>query len=531
LSRRVNRSVGSRTWSVLLSVLASTPTWATPAEVEFSVPASAPTTRAPFDGSNLAPGVDSVVALGDSLLAGFASGGLVESVQRSSIAARLAQALAASGSALSAFEQPLVSEPGIPPLLELVDISPLTIVRRPGAGQPLNGDLDRPFDNLAVPGFEVGDALRTPSGNPLAELVLRGRGTMLEQALERDADLVLVWLGNSDALSALTSGVVIEGVTLTPLDAFRADLRELVASLTGSGARVVLLELPTRFDEAPFVTYLAPVVTDLDTGYPVLDHGETVPLLGPDGPLGSDDRVLMTAIAPLRSGLGIPAAHGGTDTPLPNTVVLSAAERAAIRARLDDYNREIRSAARDFGALVSAEPARAFDDAAAHWREAGCPVGAEAQPFGRLFSLDSIHPSAQGYGVLANALLEDLRPWTGALPITQTEELCLGGRFVATARWTAAEGEAGTGHPVSVSGDSGHFWFFDRANVELTVKVLDGCGVTNSFWVFAGGLTDLGVELEVTDTSTGASRIYESAPGSPFAPVVDIAAFATCDEP
>lgn len=201
--------------------------------------------------------IDSLVFLGDSLLAGFSSGGLVETVQRSNVPARVAAALAAAGAAVGPLEQPLVSEPGLPALLGLVSSAPLVIAPRPGTGSALNDDLDRPFDNLSVPGFRIGDAIRTTSGSPLIDLALRGRGTTLDQALELDAALAIVWLGNNDALGALTSGVVIEGVTLTSVAQFRADLRQLVSSLADSGVEVVLLEIP-HFDAIPFVTLLPP---------------------------------------------------------------------------------------------------------------------------------------------------------------------------------------------------------------------------------------------------------------------------------
>jgi hypothetical protein len=105
--------------------------------------------------------------------------------------------------------------------------------------------------------------------------------------------------------------------------------------------------------------------------------------------------------------------------------------------------------------------------------------------------------------------------------------LVLGARFQLTARWQTAEA-AGDGHTVPLSGSSGLFWFFDSSNLELLVKVLDGCGVNGRFWVFAGGLTDVQVELTVSDTLTGAVKTYTSPGGTAFLPIQDTGAFATC---
>ena len=80
---------------------------------------------------------------------------------------------------------------------------------------------------------------------------------------------------------------------------------------------------------------------------------------------------------------------------------------------------------------------------------------------------------------------------------------------------------AGVAHVVGLTADSGYLWFFDSSNTEVVVKVLDGCGVNSHHWVFAAGLTNVGVGLTVADTQTGATRTYENARGTAFAPVQD----------
>jgi Leucine-rich repeat (LRR) protein len=110
------------------------------------------------------------------------------------------------------------------------------------------------------------------------------------------------------------------------------------------------------------------------------------------------------------------------------------------------------------------------------------------------------------------------------------QTLCVSSsRFEVTATWQDADGESGEANGVALSSDTGYFWFFDAANVELVVKVLDGCAVNGRFWVFAGGLTDVQVDLQVHDTRAGRSRRYFNAVGRPFRPVQDTAAFETCD--
>ena len=62
----------------------------------------------------------------------------------------------------------------------------------------------------------------------------------------------------------------------------------------------------------------------------------------------------------------------------------------------------------------------------------------------------------------------------------------------------------------------------------MVVKVLDGCALNGHAWVFAGGLTNVGVTLKVTDTTTGANALTRTRRIPPSKPIQDTAAFSTC---
>jgi hypothetical protein len=100
------------------------------------------------------------------------------------------------------------------------------------------------------------------------------------------------------------------------------------------------------------------------------------------------------------------------------------------------------------------------------------------------------------------------------------------GRFEVSAHWNtaAASGEAQGG---LLSQSAAYFTFFSPENVELIVKVLDACslGESGKVWVFAAGLTDVGVELVVSDRVGERAWTYRHAAGSPFPPVQDTSAF------
>ena len=113
--------------------------------------------------------------------------------------------------------------------------------------------------------------------------------------------------------------------------------------------------------------------------------------------------------------------------------------------------------------------------------------------------------------------------------LTGGATLCLNdGRFKVTVTFEASPTNFGDARTVQLTPDTGYFWFFDPNNVELTVKVLNGCGFNQRFWVFLSGLTNVAVTVTVTDTETGATKTYTNPQGRTFRTVLDTNAFATC---
>lgn len=97
------------------------------------------------------------------------------------------------------------------------------------------------------------------------------------------------------------------------------------------------------------------------------------------------------------------------------------------------------------------------------------------------------------------------------------DALCLlGGRFRVQARWKNQHdgGTEGEATAVTRTDETGSFWFFDPANTELLVKILDGRPLGGKFWVFSGSLSDVEYWITVTDTATGVEKTYHNPPGS-----------------
>jgi hypothetical protein len=114
----------------------------------------------------------------------------------------------------------------------------------------------------------------------------------------------------------------------------------------------------------------------------------------------------------------------------------------------------------------------------------------------------------------------------GQLCTATATSLCLnGGRFQVEVAWTDFQSRQGSGQAVSLTDRSGYFWFFDAANVELVLKVLDGRPLNGRWWVFFGALTNVEYTIQVTDTITGRVVTYFNPAGRQVS-VADIGAFA-----
>ena len=86
----------------------------------------------------------------------------------------------------------------------------------------------------------------------------------------------------------------------------------------------------------------------------------------------------------------------------------------------------------------------------------------------------------------------------------------------------------GAGQAVPLTTDTGYFWFFTPNNVEMVLKAVNGCAFNSTYWIFAGGLTDVNVVTTVTDTQTGTVKTYTNPQGTAFQPLQDTSAFPSC---
>ncbi len=370
------------------------------------------------------------VAVGDSYGAGWEAGTLQERHQIFSwpaviarqVGLQLCQPTAAATD--PCFAQPLVTFPGIPSgeLILTPTGSGLTV--NPGSGVPTMLGFGRPYNNLSVPGFTVGAtlALTGASGEPgLSPLILRGKGSEVDQAIAQHPTFIAIWIGGNDFLGAVSNG---KPSLLTPTAAFTAAYNSMLDNVIAGApnAGMVVGSLPANFAAAPLTARIPAVIINPATGQPLLVNGAPVPLFGElgDGTVGAlppGTIVLLSALPKLQQGFGIPPAfktippfsalpHVGE--PLLDSETITPAEQAQFNARIVEFNAAINAAA-NARSIPVADIKGLFDRFAA---SATSPIVIGPFSFsntfatGGIFSLDGVHLSDLGYILFANEYIK-----------------------------------------------------------------------------------------------------------------------------
>ena len=366
----------------------------------------------PFSNTPVDPLFDRYVSMGNSITAGFQSGGINDSTQQQSYAVLLAQAMH------SPFFPPLLNKPGCPP--------PYTNVftqARVGGGTPTTCALRKipnpppPYiSNTAVPSAEVIDIYnnRDPSSNPngLTQFFLGGLTQM--QMLERaHPTFVSVWIGNNDVLGAATNSANAGDSTLiTPIATFQTNYGTMLDSIDDVGPRgVVLIGVASLVDVAdrtglPPTQLPANAVPFFAYGstYFALDQLGQIPGPFVAGPLCAPPRG-DSVLVPFPFGGALISTGGTLNCTEPQTI--QPAELVKLKTTVAAYNTYISGQATSRGwAYVDPTPAldslKRIPTQVAFFPAFNAPC--TANPFGLAFSCDGVHPSASTHRLIAQKL-------------------------------------------------------------------------------------------------------------------------------
>jgi hypothetical protein len=213
----------------------------------------------PFSNIPVDPLFDRYVSMGNSITAGFQSGGINDSTQLQSYAVLLAQAMH-SPSFL-----PLLSRPGCPPPYTNV----FTQTRLPSPpGYPVSSGTTcflrrispttpAPYiSNTAVPGAEVIDIYNnldaTSNANSLTQFILGGL-TQVQMMRKAQPTFVSVWIGNNDVLGAATrADSAGDSLRITPVATFQANYNAVLDSIADADPQGAILIGVAKVTSIPF---------------------------------------------------------------------------------------------------------------------------------------------------------------------------------------------------------------------------------------------------------------------------------------
>ena len=293
-----------------------------------------------------------------------------------------------------------------------------------------------PYENLGVPGATTKDLLDATSsstsqipGNVFFDAVLRNEvlygplnpgerwKTIMEQAQEvaespynQRKELLMFWIGGNDVLGGTLGGNPVVGVNVTPAGVYEAMLTALTPQLKAAAyPQTVMLNIPD-VTSLPYVTTIPAQIT--------IPSGPTIAWTTDE----DDVQFVLLPAQPLLftpQGLPNPDYLPGGDKSLPGNLTLTAAEVAAVRAEIAGYNAAIAAAAEANGWALG-DVNQALGDLPANPAEPNklfpflpSVLPPPGQNVNSAFSLDGVHPSEKGYGLIANVVVDALNETYG----------------------------------------------------------------------------------------------------------------------
>src|ERR1035437_2312025 len=411
---------------------------------------TAPTPQSPKSG---AADFTRFVTIGNSITAGYQSSALYQDAQVWCYGNQIAKLVNTT------YAIPLISDPGLGGQLQIHELTPnLVLVQQPSSGVPLNFNYPAPYNNLGIPGamlydvLNAKDSLSCYSGkyfgqpNPFFNLILRGLGTQFDQAKLLNPTLVTCWIGNNDVLGYATNGGV-PSTLLTSVATFSFLYAQLGDSLASLGAKVAVANIPD-VTTIPFFTTVGPMFAAQapwayfqSKGLPGFCYGNHEG--GVTGVADSLDLATLKVLITLK-GQGALAFIGDTTgayytvnnisvpvgvnthypfglvpyNPFPDQFVLDPTEIQTAATAVQAFNATIGNvaSAKRFGLVdIHSIFNNIFLQSVMH---GGLTyTGVEFSAFfitGGLFSLDGVHPTNQGQGLIADEFLKVINTKFGA---------------------------------------------------------------------------------------------------------------------
>jgi len=389
------------------------------------------------------------VTIGNSLTSGYQSGSLYESSQMYAFGNLIAQQVGTS------YAMPTISDPGTTGRIEIKSLSPFTLTYNTSAGSPTKTTYSKPYNNLGIPGIVLADVMNSTSTatsfskSPFIDLVLRGLGTQYAQAKALQPTFITLWIGNNDVLGFATSGGF-KPNTPTDANTFAFLYSQLADSLVKLGAKVVVANIP-EVTAIPFFTTVGPGVAQKLTSLSIGEmyyqqHGQYNGTVLPVSSLANYTALMTLVGSSYTSYIGLPSgkfykdnnaditqliAAGILDTtkafalrpknPWPDALILDAGEITTAKNAVAAFNSSISSvaAAKGFGLVnfYSIYNQLRASDATGGTSYDGITFTTTFVS-GGFFSLDGVHPTSRGQGIIATEFIKVINAkWGTSIPL------------------------------------------------------------------------------------------------------------------
>jgi lysophospholipase L1-like esterase len=356
----------------------------------------------------------SYVALGNSITAGYQSGGLTDATQRQSYAFLLAQQMG------TRYAYASLNAPGCPP-----PIINFQTQARPtgttGTTCALRGQITDVLNNVAVPGassFDPMDDDGTPFSNTLTSFILGGE-TQVQRALDARPTFASIWIGNNDVLGFAVADARTAAPTglagMTPVATFQTNYTAMLDALVAGapGLKGILIGV-VQVANAPIMFPAAAMSNPtFKAGFDAIAN--TVTTLDPSClAAGAGATSLINTFLAFQIRLGnhpaivacVPGgASGALPAPVGDILILDPTEQVTVSTRIAAYNAHIQAEATRIGfayfdpnpTLVALKTAGTLIRSTPNWAATGT--------FGTGMSLDGVHPAALVHREIANALI------------------------------------------------------------------------------------------------------------------------------
>jgi lysophospholipase L1-like esterase len=354
----------------------------------------------------------SYVALGNSITAGYQSGGINDSTQRQSYARLLSIQMGTQ------YHYAALAKPGCP-----APIVNFNTQARPAGVPPcalrLATSVTDVLNNVAVPGassFDLTATNGTPFSNALTTFVLGGK-TQVERALEAHPTFVTIGIVGNDYLSfAVQDGRTAALAGITPVATFSANYDAAVTQLLAGAPNVKGVILGNALPTNVPIVFAAAAMSNptFKAGFDA--QAGTTTTLDPSclaGGAGANSLINTFLAHQIRAGAHPPivacvpgGASGTLPAPIGDILILDPSEQTTINTIVSGYNTYLQNKADAIGfAYLDTNGLLSTLKAAGTLIRATPNYASSTAPFGPGMSLDGVHPALAVHRELANALI------------------------------------------------------------------------------------------------------------------------------